>query len=73
MYFEIKHYLLFEYLLNLSDALINHSKRKSTAIFCRDWFDKGILFIQQFKDDKGHWLSYDQFSVKYNLFDCVSK
>ena len=45
----------------------------STAIFYRDWFDKGILFIQQLKDDMGHWLSYEQFSVKYNLFNCVFK
>ena len=25
-----------------------------TALFYRDWFDKGIFFIQQFKEDKVH-------------------
>ena len=36
------------------------------TLFLRDWFNKGILSIQDLLDDAGHKMSYQEFNNKYS-------
>ena len=42
------------------------STANGKTLFLRDWFNKGILSIQDLLDDAGHILSYQEFNNKYS-------
>ena len=48
-------------LLNNKEILI-----EGKPLFLRDWFNKGILSIQDLLDDAGNILSYQEFNNKYS-------
>ena len=37
------------------------------SIFWKDWFDNGIVHIHDLMNTNGTWMSFDQFSNKYNV------
>ena len=36
-------------------------------IFYSEWFDNGLLFIQNLRTEDGQWLSYRNFCIEFNL------
>ena len=43
------------------------------SIFYNDWFERGIIFVQDCCNGNGCWLSYNAFATKYNLRNCSIK
>ena len=51
------------------DLILSNNKEilvDGKTFFLRDWFNKGILSIQDLLDDAGHILSYQEFNNKYS-------
>ena len=46
-------------LWNNRDIMINRS-----TIFYQNWYDKGVLFIQDLMSSNGNWMTYNEFSSK---------
>ena len=71
--------LILRYFLELKDSFKNHSDQEQIllnnkdilingcTIFYRNWFDRGIYFIQDLLKADGKFLSYSEFIQKYNL------
>ena len=37
------------------------------SIFWRDWFENGVIYMQDLVDRNGTWMSFDEFSNKYKI------
>ena len=37
------------------------------SIFWKDWFEKGVIFIQDFLNINGTWMSFQEFTSKYKI------
>ena len=46
-----------------NDSLIRIGNK---TIFLKYWYEKGVVYIHDLKNDTGAWLSFDQFQIKYN-------
>ena len=52
------------------ECIIWNNKRimiEEKSIFWRDWFEKGVIYIHDFLNSNGTWMSFDQFSNKFNI------
>ena len=45
----------------------NNIKINNSNVFYKTWYDKGITFIYDLLNQYGAWLSYQDFSEKYNF------
>ena len=67
MYFnELRNLYVFD---QAQDLILFNNKEKlieGKPLFLRDWFNKGILSIQDLLDDAGNILSYQEFNNKYS-------
>ena len=57
-----------EIIWNNQDIRINNK-----PIFYKQWFEQGIIFIQDLCKENGDWFSYKQFTTKYDLKNCQLK
>ena len=50
----------------------NNIKINNNNVFYKSWYDKGITFIYDLLNQYGAWLSYQDFSEKYNFHSPIT-
>ena len=45
----------------------SNNKNGNKSVFFKSWFDKGVQVVQDFLDEDGNFLCYDEFQQLYDL------
>ena len=54
----------------MSNAIIWNNRSmliQNKSIYLKEWVEKGVIFVQDLINEDGSWMSFTQFTNKYNI------